>query len=77
VVGDQAGQPLLTLGAKEPGAIDGMEAKPVQRRGVTHVMHQRGRNQQVGILGRQDTSHDTRLVADCLNMAPPVAQGCD
>jgi hypothetical protein len=26
VVGDQAGQPLVTLGAEEPGAVDGMEA---------------------------------------------------
>ena len=29
VVGDQAGQPLLTLGAKEPCGVDGMEAEPI------------------------------------------------
>jgi hypothetical protein len=29
VVGNQASQSLLTLGANEPCAIDGMEAKPI------------------------------------------------
>jgi len=40
-------------------------------------MHGRGRDQQVGILVGQDRGHATRLVGDCLNMGPPVAQGCD
>ena len=75
VVGDQAGQPLLTLGAKEPGAVDGVEAEPMQRRSVAHVMQERGRDQQIGILGGQDGTHAARLVGGCLNMGPAVAQG--
>jgi hypothetical protein len=59
---DQAGQLLLAMGAKEPGAVDRMEAEPLQRRGVAHVMHRRGGDQQVGILGRQDHGRATRLV---------------
>jgi hypothetical protein len=54
-----------------------MKAEPMQRGSVAHVMHQRGRDQQVGILSRQDRGHATRLVGNCLNMQPPVAQGCD
>jgi hypothetical protein len=30
VVGNQAGESLLAVGTKEPSAVDGMEAKPVQ-----------------------------------------------
>jgi hypothetical protein len=32
VMGDETGQPLLAMVTKEVGAIDGMEAKPVQGR---------------------------------------------
>jgi hypothetical protein len=31
-----------------------MEAEPMQRRSVTHVMHKGGGDLRVGILGRQD-----------------------
>jgi hypothetical protein len=77
VMGDKAGQPLLTLPAKEPGAIHGMEAEPIQRRSVANVMQERGRDQQIGFVGRQDCGHAPRLVSDCLNMSPAVVQGCD
>jgi len=36
-------------------------------------MHQRGRDQQVGILSRQRRGQATRRVGRCLNMSPPVA----
>jgi hypothetical protein len=77
VVGDQSSQPLLTLGAKEPGAVHGMEAEPIQRRRLAHVIHQRGCDQQVGILSRQRRGHARRLVGNYLHVHPPVAQGCD
>jgi hypothetical protein len=40
-------------------------------------MQERGRDQQVSILGRQDRGHAPRLVGDCLDMDPPVAQRSD
>jgi hypothetical protein len=40
-MGDKTGQPFLAMGTKEVGAIDRMEAKPVQRRGIADVMQER------------------------------------
>jgi hypothetical protein len=72
VVRDQAGQSLLAMGTKEPRAVDRVEAEPVQGRGIANVMEERGRHQQVGILGRQDRCHAARLVSHCLDMRPTV-----
>jgi hypothetical protein len=63
VVGDQTSQPLLALGAQEPGTVDGVEAEPVQRRSLAHVIQERGRDQQVGILGGQDRGRPRALSA--------------
>ena len=38
VMGDKTGQALLAMATKETGAVDWMEAKPVQRRGIADVM---------------------------------------
>jgi hypothetical protein len=43
VMSDQTSQPLLAVGAKEPGAVHGMEAEPIQGGSVAHVMRGRGR----------------------------------
>jgi hypothetical protein len=43
-MGDQAGQPLPTVGAKESGTVNGVEAEPLQRRSVPNVMQERSRS---------------------------------
>ena len=43
VMGDKASQPLLAMVTKELGAIDWMEAKSVQGRGIADVMQERRR----------------------------------
>jgi hypothetical protein len=50
-----------------------MKAEPMQRGSVAHVMHQRGRDQQVGVLGGQHRGYATRLIGHCLDMGPPIA----
>ena len=76
-MGDKTGQALLAMATKEVGAIDWMEAKPVQRRGIADVMQERCRDQHVAILGRENLRHPTRLASDRLDMRPAVAQWCD
>ncbi len=51
VMGDKAGQPLLAMVTKEAGAIDWMESKSVQGRGIADVMQERRRYQHVTVLG--------------------------
>jgi hypothetical protein len=55
----------------------GWKSEPGQRRGVADVVQERGGDQQVGILRRQEHGHPTRLVGDGLDVQPPVAQRCD
>ena len=74
VMGDKTGQPLLAKATKEPGAIDWMEAKPVQRWGVADVVQERRCDQHVAIFGREGRRHATRLASDRLDMRPAVAQ---
>jgi hypothetical protein len=77
VMGDKTGQALMAMATKEVGAVDGMEAKPVQRWGIADVMQERCRYQHVAILGRENLRHPTRLASDGLDMRPAVAQWCD
>jgi hypothetical protein len=51
------------LGAKEPGAVDGMEAEPVQRGSVAHVIQKRAGHQQLGILGDKTAARSRALSA--------------
>ncbi len=74
VVRDQAGQPLVTVPSEEPGAVDGMEAKPIQRRRVADVMHVGGGHQHLTILIREGHAHAAGLAGDRLDVQPPVAQ---
>jgi hypothetical protein len=77
VMGDKTGQALLAMVAKEVGAVDWMEAKSVQRWGITDIMQERRRYQHVAILRRENLRHLTRLASDGLDMDPAVAQWCD
>ena len=77
VMGDKTGQALLAMATKEVGAVDWMEAKPVQRWGIADIMQERCRYQHVAILGRENLRHPTRLTSDGLDMHPAVAQWCD
>jgi hypothetical protein len=79
-VQQQADQPLLTLGAKKPGAVHGMEAESMQWGSVAHVMQERGRDKQVVMLGQQDRGHATRLLGNARVVAgifKPAAAGLD
>jgi hypothetical protein len=50
----KTGQALLAMATNEVGAVDWMEAKPVQRWGIGDVMQERCRYQHVAILGREN-----------------------
>jgi hypothetical protein len=52
VMGDKTGRPFLAMVAKELRPVDGMEAKPVQRRRIADVMQERRCYQCITILGR-------------------------
>ena len=73
VMGDKAGQPLLAMVTKEVAAIDWMESKSVQGRGIADVMQERRRYQHVTVLGREDCCHVARLASDGLDMRPALA----
>jgi hypothetical protein len=45
--GDKTGQALLVMATKEPAAVDWMEAKSVQRRGIADIMQECCRYQRV------------------------------
>ena len=77
VMGDKAGQPLLAMVTKEVGAIDWMESKSVQGRGIADVMQERRRYEHFTVLGREDCCHVARLASDGLDMCPALAQWRD
>jgi ADP-ribose pyrophosphatase YjhB (NUDIX family) len=74
VVGDQRGQSLLALLAHIPGAVEGMEAEPVQWRGVADVVQPGGGDQVGAILGCERGAHLAGLSGDGLDVAPAVAE---
>jgi hypothetical protein len=74
MVRDQAGQSLLAVGPQEQGAVDRMEAKPVERGSVADVVQVGGGHKYIAIHVREDHGHAPSCIGDHLDVYPPVAQ---
>jgi len=73
-VRQQGQERLASLVAYPSGAVAGVEAVPVQWRGVADVMQPGGGDQVGAILGCERGAHLAGLSGDGLDMAPAVAE---